>query len=179
MPVRGGCGLAVSGSSGGFVLLDHAGGNPATVADRDALISRPRPNTTVALTTRCAALRPAARSPDGLAGVFGERDELLVKDSSVPGAQVDLVVSAVQRTAPSGPPVHHQDHLTARPLSSAPSRPPDCQPATPSPHKINYPGAATPTTTHPPADPARCTLPTRPSASGRGSGPTNARSAAE
>jgi hypothetical protein len=47
-------GLAVWAASGcfggGLVLLDHAGGDPATVADRDALISRPRPDNTAALT---------------------------------------------------------------------------------------------------------------------------------
>jgi hypothetical protein len=43
--------LAVSGPFGsGLVLLDHAGADPATVADRDALILGPRPDIAAALT---------------------------------------------------------------------------------------------------------------------------------
>jgi hypothetical protein len=65
---------AVSGScGGGLVLLDHAGGDPAAVADYDALFSRPRPDTAAALTGGCASPWPAARCPAGFAGALGHQ----------------------------------------------------------------------------------------------------------
>src|SRR5438477_4651043 len=81
-----------SGSGGGFVLCNDAGGDPPPFADRNALVLRPRPDVRTALPAGCTAPRPAVRSPARLARVGDERCELPTERRGIAGAQVDLVL---------------------------------------------------------------------------------------
>src|SRR5712692_3048790 len=81
---------------GGLVLLDHAGGDPAAGADREAVVFGPRPDLAAALPAGRRPRRPARRPAARLAGVLDERRELLAEGTGVLGAQVDLVVGTAE-----------------------------------------------------------------------------------
>src|SRR6266487_178393 len=100
-PIRGLFGrpwmsLASGSFGGGFVLLNDAGGDAPAFADRDALVFRPRPDTTAALATGCGTPRPAALCPSSLAGMVDEGRELAAERRGVLPAQIDLILRAVQ-----------------------------------------------------------------------------------
>src|SRR5579859_2505697 len=83
-------------SGGGVVLLCHAGRDTPALADRDALVLRPGPDITAALTACRRARRPAGWSPRGFAGMLHEGGDLLTERSSVLLVQVDLILCAAE-----------------------------------------------------------------------------------
>ena len=86
----------VSASFGSsLVLLNDAGGDAPTGADRDALVLRPRPDIAAALPAGCSPPRPAALSPARPAGVIDERCELAAERRGVLGAQIELILVAI------------------------------------------------------------------------------------
>jgi hypothetical protein len=84
--------LAVSS----FVLLRQAGGDPAAIADRDAVVARPGPDITAALTGRGCTRRPAALTTPRLTGLTDIRRDLLAERRRVLLAQIDLVLKAAE-----------------------------------------------------------------------------------
>jgi hypothetical protein len=98
-PVRGrSCfGLASRLRCGGFVLLNNARRDAAALADRDALVFRPRPDVAAALTARCGTRRPAALSASGLSGMFDVGRDLPAEPAGILLAEVDLVFRAAVR----------------------------------------------------------------------------------
>src|SRR5216684_1555447 len=78
------------------VLLCQAGRDAAALTDRQALLLRPGPDVTAALTARCGPPGPAGRCPPGLAGVLKVGCELLAERGGVLGVQVDLIVGALE-----------------------------------------------------------------------------------
>src|SRR5690348_10129126 len=88
---RPGCDSAASRSRrGGFVLLDNAGRDAAPLADRDAVVFRPRTDLAAALTARCSTCRLAALAPSRLAGVFDVGRDLPAEPAGILLAEVDL-----------------------------------------------------------------------------------------
>src|SRR5262249_60552924 len=81
---------------GGFVLLDNARRDAPALADRDALVFRPRPDIAAALTARCGTHRPAALPPSSPAGVLDVGRDLPAEPAGVLLAEVDLVVHAAE-----------------------------------------------------------------------------------
>src|SRR5215831_18480007 len=93
--VRPGVILAASRSGrGGFVLLGNAGRDAPALADRDAVVFRPRADIAAALTARSGTHRLAALSPASLAGVLDVGRDLPAEPAGVLLAEVDLVVGA-------------------------------------------------------------------------------------
>src|SRR5260221_4146524 len=104
-PPRRSCAAGVSGDpgwcrrqllAGGVVLLGNARRYAPAVADRDALVFRPRPDAAAALTSRCRTAGPAALPASRLTGVLDERRELPAEPGGIPGAQIDHVLRAAQ-----------------------------------------------------------------------------------
>src|SRR5437773_1882405 len=86
--------LASVSSRGGFVLLHNTRGDAPAVAERDALVLRPRPDVAAAPTACLRTPRPAALWSSSLAGMFDVRSELLAQRRGVLLVQVDLVLRA-------------------------------------------------------------------------------------
>jgi hypothetical protein len=78
----------------GLVLLHHAGRNAAALTDRQAVVFRPGPDVTAALTARRGPPRAAGLGAAGLARVLDERRQLLPERGGVFLAQVDLILGA-------------------------------------------------------------------------------------
>src|SRR6185312_4285021 len=69
--------------SGGLVLLGHACGDTPAIADRDALVLRPRPDVRAALPARRGPPGPAPLPPARLAGVLDKGRDLPAESSGV------------------------------------------------------------------------------------------------
>src|SRR5690348_6119243 len=78
------------------VLLHHAGWDAPALTDHDAVVLRPGPDITAALTAGRGTPWPTRLRPPGLAGMLDERGELLAKRSGVLLVQVDLIVRAAE-----------------------------------------------------------------------------------
>src|SRR5579859_970338 len=83
--------------AGCVVLLGHAGGDAAALADRQAMLFRPGADITRALAAGCGPPGTARLRPPGAAGVLKVGRELLAERGGVLGVQVDLIVGAVER----------------------------------------------------------------------------------
>jgi len=82
--------------SDSLVLLEDGGRDPAAGADRDAMVFSPRPHLAAALAASRRPRRPARRSAVRLTGVLNARRQLHSENAGVLGAQVDLVLGAVE-----------------------------------------------------------------------------------
>src|SRR5215472_10221443 len=89
----------LAGCGGFLVLLDDAASDAPAVADRDALVFRPRADPGAALAAGGGARRPGGRFAAGLAGPADERCELAAERGGVARVQVDLVLGAAQTKA--------------------------------------------------------------------------------
>jgi len=80
----------------GLVLRHDAGRDAPPLTDRHAVVLRPGPDVTAALTAGRGAPGPAHMCPPGLAGVLDEWRELPAERGGVLLAQVDLVIHAAE-----------------------------------------------------------------------------------
>src|SRR5438128_4666007 len=83
-------------SLGGLVLLQYAGRDPAARADCDAVVFRPRTDLAAALPAVRRPQSPAGRATAGIAVALDERGDLLTEGAGVRGAEVDLILGAVE-----------------------------------------------------------------------------------
>jgi hypothetical protein len=97
VPSAVGCGLVwFSVPDGGPVLLSHAGRDSPAGADRDAVLFRPRPDLAAALPPGRRPAGPAGRPASRLMGVLDIGLALLAEGPRILGAQVDLILGAVE-----------------------------------------------------------------------------------
>jgi len=80
----------------GFVLLDNVRRDAPALADRDALVFRPRPDIATALMARSSTHRAGALSPSRLAGMVNVGRDLPAEPAGILLAEVDLVVGAAE-----------------------------------------------------------------------------------
>src|SRR5438876_11754003 len=71
-------------------------GIAAALADRDALVFRPRPDVAAAFPARCGTRRPAALSASGLAGMFDVGRDLPAERAGVLLTEIDFVFGAAE-----------------------------------------------------------------------------------
>src|SRR6266851_2819291 len=93
---RGTLALRLAPADRRVVLLQHAGRDTAALTDCQAVLFRPGPDITAALTADCGPPGPARLCPPGLAGVLKIGRELLAERGGVLGVQVNLIVGAVE-----------------------------------------------------------------------------------
>ncbi len=89
-------------------------GTPA-FADCDAIVLRPGSDIAAALAARCGPCRPVSLSSPGLTAVFDEGSELLAECGGVLGAQVNLMLGALNldcTVSSAGPPSRSSFSLT-------------------------------------------------------------------
>src|SRR5262249_23759004 len=80
----------------GLVLLHHARRDPPAIADRNAVVFRPRTDVAAALPAGRGPGSPANQSSAGLAGMLDERRELLAEGAGVLAAQINLIIRALE-----------------------------------------------------------------------------------
>jgi hypothetical protein len=80
----------------GVVQLGDARWDSSAVADCDALVFGPRPDTTAALTSGAGTAWLTAMPASSLTGVLDKRRELPVELGGILGAQIDFVLRAAE-----------------------------------------------------------------------------------
>src|SRR5260370_6708101 len=81
--------FASASVGGGLVLLHHARWDTAALIDRDAVVLRPGPDISAALTAGSGPARPAGPCPPGLAVAFDGRPQLLPESAGARVVHVD------------------------------------------------------------------------------------------
>src|SRR5712691_10179544 len=95
-PVRSSPDRGSASFGGGLVLLHHTRRDPPAIADRDAVVFRPRTYLAAAVPAGRRPGSPASQSPASCAGVLDERRELRAEGAGVLAAQIDLIFRALE-----------------------------------------------------------------------------------